>query len=105
MSRGIPLHQEQPHAVYIIRSETGGVLYVGMSSNPDERIYNHHVEHSHWTHEPYIVEVEWCADRAEARARERVLIGELNPRDNKQHRRVGPELTDTPVDALLGVAS
>lgn len=90
MTRGIPDHQDQPHGVYTIHAETTGeVLYVGMSRDPDYRIYMHHLEHSHWTHEPYVIEVAWCVDRAEARAVERAQILALNPRDNKQHRPTG----------------
>lgn len=78
-------------ATYIVRHvETRECLYVGLSNEPEHRVYIHHLTHSHWTHEPYEVAVCWHADREQARAAERRLIQALRPRDNKQHRAVGP---------------
>lgn len=78
-------------ATYIVRhANTRECLYVGLSNEPEHRIYIHHLAHSHWTHEPYDVTVCWHSDREQARAAERRLIEALRPRDNKQHRVVGP---------------
>ena len=102
--RGVPDRQDEAHEVYVITSpDTGQCLYVGMSRDAGDRIYIHHLNHSHWTHEPYAVEIIPAADRAAARVIERDLIESMNPRDNKQHRPIGPGVPVT--DLVRGSAA
>lgn len=78
---------ERPHEVYLIHDETGEVVYVGMSCNVDQRLYQHHFRYQHrWPYEPYTVERRSVPNREAARRLEVQLIDELQPRDNRHFR-------------------
>jgi predicted GIY-YIG superfamily endonuclease len=95
-----PEGADRLHGVYVIRhAETGEVLYVGMSNNPSNRIYLHHLARkSYWCFEPYTVAVHAAPNRTEAKRLERSLIESLCPRDNKHFRRVGMDVAPKPID-------
>ena len=95
-----PEHPDRLHGVYVTRhADTDEVLYVGMSNDPSNRIYLHHLAlKSYWCFEPYTVAVHSAPNRTEAKRLERRLIEALCPRDNKHFRRVGMDVAPKPID-------
>ena len=76
----------RPHVVYVIRDESGAVAYVGMTREINERLNHHRLAYKHhWPYAPHTVEEHEVSDRAEARALERRLIREYEPRENVHH--------------------
>ena len=60
--------------VYVIQSLKDGSLYTGMSQNPENRLLEHNNKKSTYTSSrvPWeIIYIEECADRLEARKREK----------------------------------
>lgn len=77
---------DRPHVVYVIRDEHGEVAYVGMTREINERLNHHHLAYKHhWPYAPHTVELHEVPDRAAARALERSLIREYEPRENFHH--------------------
>lgn len=90
MSRVECAAPDREHTVYVVSTpDASEVLYVGMTSQVDNRLIAHRHALSPWSVEPHVVDLWPVPNRTEARALERVLIEALHPRDNKQHRPTG----------------
>jgi predicted GIY-YIG superfamily endonuclease len=83
MSRAEVLDPSAVHVVYVIRDDADQVVYVGMTSDLEERLYSHHLSYRlRWPHHPYMVEAIETTDRAAARTLEAELIRSYRPSEN-----------------------
>ena len=72
----------RPHFVYELWSDTR-CLYVGISASPGGRLSTH--ARAHWWGQVRRVESDWYPDKAQAMAREAMLIERHQPQYNWQH--------------------
>lgn len=68
-------------ALYRLYDEHNQLLYVGVTSDPDQRWESHRAEKDWWP-QVRVREIEWVSDRAEALAREAQEIAKRRPRYN-----------------------
>ncbi|GAA0583129.1 hypothetical protein GCM10010172_80200 [Paractinoplanes ferrugineus] len=73
--------EERPTAVYRLWNQSGRLLYVGMSANPDRRCASHKVTKL-WWHEVFRRTEVWFPSRGEAELSEALAIAEESPRYN-----------------------
>lgn len=76
-------------ALYRLYDESGGLLYVGITSNPEARFAKHKADKRWW---PCVArkDVEWYDKRANALAAEELAIKVKDPRFNREHSRRRP---------------
>ena len=78
----------QSHALYRFYSDSGQLLYVGITNNPGNRFSQHETDKP-WWHEVAVISVEKHESRADALAAEVRAINVESPRYNKQRPRLG----------------
>lgn len=74
-----------PHAVYRIFDAEGGLLYIGTSPNPMNRMHDH-ASRKVWATRIASVRVEWFTNKADAMAAEITAIAAEGPEWNVHHR-------------------
>ena len=74
----------KPHFVYIVKTQLSGIVYVGISIRPRERLMRHKKE-SDWWPDNAICDVEILPSRRAALNREKELIKAHKPNGNKVH--------------------
>lgn len=81
-------------ALYRLYDKSGGLLYVGITNDPDVRFAKHRADKPWW---PRVVrkDVEWYDKRANALAAEEMAIKVKDPRFNREHSRRRPALKVT----------
>lgn len=67
--------------VYRLFDGGGGLLYVGISTNPEMRMYKHR-RHQPWWPEVVDIRHDWFPDRESAQQEERSAIHHENPAHN-----------------------
>ncbi len=78
--REVPV-ESRPTAVYRLYSQSGVLLYVGISDNPEKR-FTEHERSQYWWREVATREVEWHVDRFSAAAEEDRVIAVEQPEYN-----------------------
>jgi predicted GIY-YIG superfamily endonuclease len=90
---GVVTDTESTHALYRFYSDTGQLLYIGITNNPGHR-FSQHQTSKPWWHEVAGISVERYNTRAAALAAERRAISVERPKYNKQR----PSIRRQPVD-------
>lgn len=73
--------QDIPTALYRFRTDTGKILYIGVSLSPLARFANHRADKS-WVQEVEIIDLVWYPNRKAALEAEKVAIKRESPKYN-----------------------
>jgi predicted GIY-YIG superfamily endonuclease len=85
--------EDRPQALYRFYDADDVLLYVGITHDPPQRLQSHGSTAFFWT-DVAKIKIEWCANRKEARDKERDAIKAEGPRYNKQHAQKIPRHLD-----------